>query len=186
MRIFVSGGCKNGKSYYAQRLAKEQQTRPLYYIATMKPVDAEDEKRIARHRLERDGWGFITVERHTVIEAILDRCDPGGSFLLDSLTSLLACEMFPVDGAEDERAAARVIAGLTHVLDEIKDIVIVSDYIYSDAIIFEPLTEMFRKALAEIDRAAVKRCEVVLEVAYTGLTVHKGGELFKELYEKCL
>ncbi len=43
MNIFISGGCKNGKSFYTQRAAKEmaeEKDLPLYYIATMIPVTA--------------------------------------------------------------------------------------------------------------------------------------------------
>ena len=42
MKIFISGGCKNGKSYFAQSLAKATCRGvggPLYYIATMIPCD---------------------------------------------------------------------------------------------------------------------------------------------------
>ena len=49
MNIFISGGCKNGKSLHAQELAKEMadvQHVPLYYIATMIPKDDEDHNRI--------------------------------------------------------------------------------------------------------------------------------------------
>ena len=175
MRIFISGGCKNGKSYCAQRLAKAQQSRPLYYVATMAPVDAEDHERIERHRRERDGWGFTMVEQPARIEGILDRCDPRGSFLLDSLTALLAGEMFPPDGGADPLAAARVTEGLTRVLDAVGDIVVVSDYVFSDAEAFEPATELFRKSLAEIGCAAAKRCDAVLEATYANVIAHKGG-----------
>ena len=41
MSTYISGGCKNGKSFYAQRVAKAGGT-PLYYIATMIPHDSED------------------------------------------------------------------------------------------------------------------------------------------------
>ena len=37
MNVFISGGCKNGKSFYAQCLARRQADEagsPLYYIAT--------------------------------------------------------------------------------------------------------------------------------------------------------
>ena len=34
MSTFISGGCKNGKSFYAQRIAKAAGT-PLYYVATI-------------------------------------------------------------------------------------------------------------------------------------------------------
>ena len=66
MRVFISGGCKNGKSYYAQQLAKHMgQAAPLYYIATMTSTGREDDERIVAHRKEREGWGFITIEQPT-------------------------------------------------------------------------------------------------------------------------
>jgi len=185
MKIFISGGCKNGKSYYAQHLAKAQQTDSLYYIATMKSVDTEDDERIIRHRQERDGWGFTTVERAFDIENILHECNRDGSFLLDSLTALLANEMFPPpDWKINEQAAEKIISGLLRILDSVDNIVIVSDYIYSDAFIYDELTEKYRKSLAEIDCAAAKSCDVVLEVVYTNVIIHKGQEIFGEIYEK--
>jgi len=180
----MSGGCKNGKSYYAQHLAKaQQQAGALYYVATMQSADSEDDGRIIRHRQERDGWGFITVEQPNNIEELLDKCDCGGSFLLDSVTALLANEMFaPPDYAVDENAAVKIADGLLKVIRSVENIVIVSDYIYSDAALYDELTEKYRAALAEIDRAAAKACDVVLEAAYTNVIVHKGGEMFGELY----
>lgn len=184
MKIFISGGCKNGKSYYAQNLAKAQSVYSLYYIAAMKPVNAEDDERIRRHRLDREGWGFTTVEQAVNIEDILDKCDPGGSFLLDSLTALLANEMFPSDGIVNELAAKKIIKGLEGLTNNIKDIVMVSDYIYSDASLYDPLTEKFRRSLAETDRRAASICDVVLEITYTNVIIHKGRGMFDELYKE--
>ena len=190
MKIFVSGGCKNGKSSFAQRLAKAQQARSgtsrLYYIATMRPVDAEDEERILRHRRERDGLGFLLFEQPVAIESILDTCDHNASFLLDSLTALLANEMFLRDGGVNEQAAEKIVGGLLRIMDSLENIVIVSDYIYSDAIAYDPLTEKYRKALALIDRAAAENCDVVLEIAYGNAIVHKGKELLGGLYDTIL
>jgi len=180
MRIFISGGCKNGKSYYAQKLAKSQETGCLYYIATMQSADPEDDERIARHRRERDGWGFTTVEQPTDIDAILQKSEPSGSFLLDSLTALLANEMFAPDGT-NENAAEKIAGGLHRVMQKIENIVIVSDYIYGDAAIYDQLTEKYRKSLAALDRQAAKMCDVVLEAAYTSIVVHEGKDI---LYEK--
>jgi adenosylcobinamide kinase / adenosylcobinamide-phosphate guanylyltransferase len=184
MRIFISGGCKNGKSYYAQNLAKAQQVRSLYYIAAMKSVDAEDDERIKRHRFDREGWGFTTIEQAVDIEKILDKCDSGGSFLLDSLTALLANEMFPSDGIINELVPEKITKGLEDVTKKIKNIVMVSDYIYSDAFLYDPLTEKFRRSLAETDRCAAGICDVVLEITYTNVIVHKGRKIFDELYKK--
>ena len=66
MNIFISGGCKNGKSYHAQELARgmaQENNLPLYYLATMIPRDEEDDARIRRHLSEREGWGFDTIEQ---------------------------------------------------------------------------------------------------------------------------
>jgi len=182
MRIFISGGCKNGKSTYAQHIAKKQQTGPLYYIATMNAADNEDIERIKRHQEEREGWGFITIEQPKSIEQILDKCDRKGSFLLDSVTALLANEMFSCSGELDEGAAGRVSEGLIQVLGKINNIVIVSDYIYSDAMAYDPLTEAYRKSLAAIDCLVAKNCDIVLESAYTQLITHKGRGLLHEIH----
>jgi adenosylcobinamide kinase/adenosylcobinamide-phosphate guanylyltransferase len=192
MKIFISGGCKNGKSYYAQYLAQaqsapqqaERQANSLCYIATMKPVDPEDNERITRHRRDREGWGFSTVEQPADIEKILDKCDHNSSFLLDSLTALLANEMFLPDGSVNEHAAAKIIRGLLRVTNAIKNIIIVSDFIYSDAQVYDSLTERYRVSLAKIDRATAENCDVVLEIAFTNVIIHKGKDIFGRLYEK--
>lgn len=184
MRIFISGGCKNGKSTYAQQMAKKQSSasRPLYYIATMSATDKEDEERIIKHQAERDGWGFTTIEQPRKIEEILDKHDCEGSFLLDSLTALLANEMFSATGDFDGSACERIAAGLEKVLNRVQNIVIVSDYIYSDAHIYESLTEEYRKSLAVLDRLAAQHCDAVLEVSYTQIITHKGRDLLHAIY----
>ncbi len=176
MNIFISGGCKNGKSYYAQRLAKRQQTvnAPLYYIATMEPVDEEDRARVVRHRQEREGWGFTTIEKSEGIGSM--DADYSGSFLLDSVTALLSNEMFKRDGTVDKTAYLRIAHELERLADRSDNIVFVSDYIYSDAVKYEELTELYRKGLAWVDRVLAKKCDMVIEVSYGTIQVLKGSE----------
>ncbi|MDR0863094.1 MAG: bifunctional adenosylcobinamide kinase/adenosylcobinamide-phosphate guanylyltransferase [Oscillospiraceae bacterium] len=175
MRIFISGGCKNGKSTLARRLAVAQRalSGELYYIATMVPTGDDDLRRIARHRAERAGDGFTTLEQPRDVSSLIDTCDSGASFLLDSLTALLQNEMFR-DGEIHCDAHVRVIAELTRLLDAAENIVVVSDFIYADAGIYDAATERYRECLALVDRAAAERCDAVLEVCYSGIIVHKG------------
>lgn len=173
MNIFISGGCKNGKSYYAQQLAKNQgQDKPLYYIATMEAVDEEDDARILRHQEERSGWGFETIEQGCNICCI--QADFNGSFLLDSVTALLSNEMFQKDGTIDVAAYKKVSADLVDFAEKTGNTVFVSDYIYSDAMDYDPLTEAYRRGLAHIDRQLAKTCDVVIEVAYGHIHILKG------------
>lgn len=176
MNIFISGGCKNGKSYHAQELARlmsKEKNLPLYYLATMQPADNEDMLRIARHIKDREGWGFETIEQSTDICACLNgRTLSGrpvsrkGVFLLDSVTALLSNEMFRSDGTIDLNASDRVASQLTEFAEHTGNTIFVSDYIYSDALIYDSLTEKYRQGLAHADRCLASICEQVLEVSY--------------------
>jgi adenosylcobinamide kinase/adenosylcobinamide-phosphate guanylyltransferase len=179
MRVFISGGCKNGKSSYAQRLARGMASDKLYYIATMAPNDDEDVQRITRHRRERLGWGFETIEQPRDIADILSGCDKSAAFLLDSVTALLANEMFGSDGQINPRAAEKVSGELAEVIKAVADIVIVSDYIYADGLTLDPLSEEYRRALAGVDRHAASICDAVVEVSFSGVTAHKGGQFLE-------
>ena len=180
MKVFISGGAKNGKSSLAQRLAREMALqdgeKPLYYIATMIPTDDEDRGRIARHVADREGMGFVTLEKPRDIAELLmpeGEGDPEGVFLLDSVTALLANVMFG-DGEPDIKAGAKVKADLLEFCRRAEKAVFVSDYIYSEAKIFDRWTEAYREALAEVDKALAEVCHQVLEVSYGNIIKHKG------------
>lgn len=176
MNIFISGGNKNGKSYYAQVKAREMAAagKPLYYIATMMPRDEEDIARIEKHIQDRDGWGFKTIEQPVDICACLESrrkteeeftVFPEGIFLLDSITALLSNEMFRADGSCDMGAPSRVTEELCRFAELTGNTVFVSDYIYSDAIVYDELTEAYRQGLAMIDRTLAKICHKVVEIS---------------------
>lgn len=178
MNTFISGGCKNGKSMYAQELAREmanQKEVPLYYIATMIPKDFEDDNRVIRHREERDGWGFQTVEQGKDICECLNEVDPKGVFLLDSVTALLENEMFDTNGNVNLVAGNKVKKDLLEFAKRTGETIFVSDYIYGDALEFAQLTEEYRKSLGYIDRALAEVCPKVIEVSYGSITNHKEG-----------
>lgn len=176
MIAFITGGAKNGKSSYAQTLALSLAAGgPHYYIATMIPVDEEDRERIRRHIADRDGMGFETVECGRNILSCLSRVDRQGTFLLDSATALLMNELFlPPDWRIDTAAAERCARELVEFAKSVKNIVIVSDYIYSDAERYDEVTEIYRKGLAEIDRALAEASDLVLEISAGNRIVHKG------------
>ena len=59
--ILISGCNDSGKSLFAEQLIA--QTRgERYYIATMIPCTQENHRRIEKHRVQREGLGFQTLE----------------------------------------------------------------------------------------------------------------------------
>jgi adenosylcobinamide kinase/adenosylcobinamide-phosphate guanylyltransferase len=64
MIYFITGGERSGKSKHAQELALELSDRPVY-IATSRIWDKDFEKRVQRHKNERDErWTNIEEEKH--------------------------------------------------------------------------------------------------------------------------
>jgi len=186
MKIFISGGCKSGKSSYAERLSllMRKKDKPVYYLATMIPVDKEDEMRIAWHRREREGCGFETIEAGWDFTAAVGQCDVHATFLLDSVTALLANEMFTPDGNVELNAYKKVTTHLTELLSRVNDIVIVSDFIYSDAFLYDELTEAYRQGLAYIDKQIACLSDVVLEICAGNCITHKGAQLLESITEQ--
>ena len=173
MTVFLSGGAKNGKSMLAQRISKALAgDGPLYYAATMIPHDGEDDARIARHRRERAGWGFETVECGRDAASAFASL-PRGTVLFDSVTALMANEMF--HGPElDRDAPRRARETLSALADRAENVVFVSDFIYSDAGHYDEWTEFYRRSLAEADRYLCQRCDTVIEMCAGNAFVHKG------------
>lgn len=174
MTIFISGGAKNGKSMEAQRLAKRLAGESgLFYVATMRPTDGEDLARIARHVEARDGWGFATIECPENL-AQLARSPRPGSYLVDSVTALMANEMFRSDGNFDPEASGRVIGELKVFCAAVDHAVLVSDAICADGMRYDARTEIYREGLARVERALAQQAEVVLEACAGCYVVHKG------------
>lgn len=177
MIVFVSGGAKNGKSGFAQDLAVElAKGGKRYYVATMIPVDDEDRKRIRKHVADRDGLGFETIECGADLLTCLNY-DKNGSFLLDSVTALLQNVMFPREKnyEMDAKAAEKCAQDVVTFAKSVANVVIVSDYIYSDAQRYDESTECYRKSLAKIDRLLAQVSDTVIEVSAGQLIFHKGG-----------
>ncbi len=178
MKVLISGGVKNGKSAYAEQEALRLAAGgPLYYVATMIPFDSEDRARIAKHIRERDGKGFETIEQPRDIGACLEKADPDGCFLIDSLTALLLNEQYPHSFLDppDPDAASRCREGLLRIVREAKHAVFVTDYIYSDAARYSRETEAFRADLASLDATLAGACDRVIELCAGNVIVHKGG-----------
>ena len=174
MTYLLSGGSKSGKSMLAQNIAKSL-SAPHYYLATLRPTDAEDRAIVARHLQERDGWGFTTLECECGILSALELAPENGTFLLDSVTALLANEMFRPDGSVDWTAGDRLANDLVRFSQLARSVVFVADFVFSDGRDYGALTEDYRSALGHIGVKLAQACGNVAELSVSIPIWYKGG-----------
>ena len=130
--IFVTGGSGSGKSKYAEQLAVNEAARrnaSLYYLATMKICDSEDEAKAERHRKMRAGKGFKTIEAPTGIENVIRHID------LKNAVVLLENEMFKENDGKYESIPAdcvteKIVREVQKLKDNVAELVVVSDDIF--------------------------------------------------------
>lgn len=181
MIIFVVGGAKSGKSSYAEDWASKlsEEEGNLFYIATMNPYDCEDLKRIENHIENRKEYKFKTIEKKRNIATIVNKFNNKDTLLLDSVTSLVTNEMF-----NGEEYNSNISVKLTNEIDKlsttVKNIVIVSDYVFSDSIKYDSYTEGFKRELGAINCNIAKNADIVVESVYGNLIFHKGKEMMKD------
>jgi len=104
MITLIIGTPDSGKSALAEKLAVEQAkandiSRPknqsrLIYLATMIAYDEAGRKRIEKHRKQREGKGFITIEKAMEIFDDSELFQTEDTVLLECITNLVGNEMY--------------------------------------------------------------------------------------------
>lgn len=173
MLVVVTGGSGSGKSAFAEETVLSLGEARRIYIATMQAFDEESHRRIRRHRRMRAGKGFETVERYTALDELILPKDC--VILLECMSNLVANEMFREDGFHSE-VAEKITEGVKNLLSQAKHVVIVTNEIFSDGILYEGESEQYKKELGKINQNLAGMADDVVEVVYGIPVWHKGGK----------
>lgn len=98
--ILVTGGCRSGKSEFAEELVKSMGQHYLY-LATAKITDDEMARRVERHQARRsDCWD--THEGYYALEKVLEETQGQyDGILLDCVTTMVTNLLFDFIGDKD-------------------------------------------------------------------------------------
>lgn len=99
MMIVISGSNGSGKSVFAEGLAAGLSC-PRYYIATMVSQTEENERRIEKHRRQRAGLDFVTIEEPCFVSCAGVTED--SLVLLEDASNLLANLVFGQGGRAEQ------------------------------------------------------------------------------------
>ena len=84
--ILITGGARSGKSAYALELAEPLGNKKLF-VATCPKIDGEMTERVRRHKEERQGKGWATIECESDLAALFQgQLDGFDVVLLDCVT----------------------------------------------------------------------------------------------------
>lgn len=171
MFIVITGGSGSGKSAFAEeqilKLSKDQRI----YLATMMCFDEESKKRIARHREMRKTKQFETLECYTGLEKV--ELSREATVLLECMSNLTANEMYDPLGA-GEQTVERILAGIVRLKDQVKNLCVVTNEVFSDGQMYDPDTMRYLSYLGKINCEMAKMADEVYEVVY-GIALKKKG-----------
>ena len=194
MITLVTGGSGSGKSAYAESLLSSCEGI-RYYIATMQIYDAEGEKKVERHRKLRAGKGFLTIESPMNVGKIEFACageaeqaqyrqeaerkvqgsSEKKSALLECMSNLTANEMFTKDGIKSaEEVVGKIVSEMQILSQKLDNLVIVTNNVFEDGVIYDAGTMEYLKALGRINAALARLADRVAEVV-VGIPVELKG-----------
>ncbi len=153
--IFVTGGARSGKSFFAEKLAREFAS-PLCYVATAQSLDSEMDERIRRHR-ERRGGEWSTIEEPIHLSQALARCD--GQYqvvLVDCVTLWLSNLLFKYEDI-GERCEERILEDLQRLKSTLQGmitpVILVSNEVGMGIVPDNSLARMFRDIAGTANQA---------------------------------
>ena len=167
MVTIVIGGAASGKSEFAEALV---QTLPgqRVYVATMEPYDGECLVRIEKHRRQRAGKGFLTLERYRDLGGL--EVPAGANVLLECMSNLLANELYSPQGG----GSAAVLGGVERLCGCCAHLTIVTNEVFSGGCDYEGDTLRYLRELGAVNRTLAARADRVVEVVCGCPNVLKG------------
>ena len=171
--IFVTGGCRSGKSQFAQDYANRRFRRKLY-LATGEALDEEMAKRIVDHQ-KRRGADWQTVEEPIrIAEAIKEHENVVEVILLDCITLWLSNLLMR------QKSDREIMNDLIALIDAIEkspmSFILVSNEVGMGIVPGEPLGRRFRDLAGMANQKIAESAQTVAFMV-SGIPICLKGDL---------
>jgi len=157
--IFITGGCRSGKSRYALDYANRHFSKKSY-LATCEPLDEEMARRIENHKKAR-GPEWQTIEEPVeIVDRIAKDGVEEGVILLDCITLWLSNLLL---GWDDDRRVMDEVGRLTEALRENPgSFIIVSNEVGMGIVPADPLGRRFRDLSGMANQRLAQQADTVI------------------------
>lgn len=171
----VLGGASSGKSAFAERLICQSGLAKVY-IATAESLDAEMSEKISKHRAQRAGQGWRTVEAPHDTAPALMQIEAGEIVLVDCVTFWLTNLMIDDGDWDDE------LETLLDVLVQMRaPVVLVSNDVSGGVIPENALARAFQRAQGDVNQRLAAQADLVINVIAGLPQVLKGQPTLDDL-----
>jgi len=157
--IFITGGCRSGKSRYALDYANSHFSKK-FYLATCEPLDEEMARRIENHKGAR-GPEWQTIEEPVeMVDRITHEGVESGVILLDCITLWLSNLLIKWD--DDQKVMAEVGRLADALRKNQSSFIIVSNEVGMGIVPADPLGRRFRDLSGMANQKLAQQADTVI------------------------
>nr|WP_317448754.1 bifunctional adenosylcobinamide kinase/adenosylcobinamide-phosphate guanylyltransferase [uncultured Sellimonas sp.] len=167
MFVVVTGGSGSGKSAMAEDISQSLCSGPKIYAATMIAYDEESRRRIERHRKQRTGRQFTTLECPSGLEELVFE-EKVPLILLECISNLVANELYSGEDfsmQDPEETAERIICGIEHLADRADHLVVVTNEMFQNGTKDDEMKQYLSVA-GQVNRYLMEKADVFIEAVY--------------------
>jgi adenosylcobinamide kinase/adenosylcobinamide-phosphate guanylyltransferase len=154
----LTGGARSGKSSFALELAKKCSGKRIF-VATAIAFDEEMEKRIKKHKMEREKY-FTTIEEPYDLKSALLKIEKADMVIVDCLTVWLG-NLFYKHGSDYDAVEKEVRLFVDALGRFAFDVVMVTNEVGSGIVPDNPLGRTFRDVAGILNQSIGKRADVI-------------------------
>lgn len=160
----VTGGCRSGKSDYAQRLA-ESLPPPRLYVATCPVIDDEMAMRIERHRQSRRQRDWQTVEEPIDLEGVFRTHTRHNAILVDCVTLWINNLMYEAERDQRRISEEQIAETIELAIDAATavqgDVIFVTNEVGWGVVPDNPQARRYRDLIGRANQVLAARAESV-------------------------
>jgi adenosylcobinamide kinase / adenosylcobinamide-phosphate guanylyltransferase len=170
--IFITGGCRSGKSHFALNYANDHFTSKLY-LATCEALDEEMAQRVENHKKTRGPeWRTIEEPLH-IADQIIEQWDHVEVILLDCITLWLSNLLMKWD---DEEKIVGEVDRFMDALDQAQtSLVIVSNEVGLGIVPADPLSRRYRDLSGTVNQRIAGAAQAVIFMV-SGIPLYLKGK----------